>query len=146
MMRAFNRSFVKSSAQVYRIANFSTIPETALRYTHLPNSANVYIPPEIAPIVSLATANSKQELQVKQREVTKKFQIHEHDVGSSQVQSETNYFDCTPILTLGLVAVLTEKIRSLAKHFSLHKKDKSGMRGLTVSYLHFLWRIKVVTY
>lgn len=39
---------------------------------------------------------------------------------------------------------MTEKIRSLAKHFSVHKKDKSGMRGLTVIY--FLKVMSSLTY
>lgn len=88
MIRPFNRLIAQCGAQFYRISLFSTIPDSTLRYTHLPSSMQVNIPREIAPIVSLTTANSKQELRVKQKEVIKKFQMHEHDVGSSQVQSK----------------------------------------------------------
>jgi len=50
-----------------------------------------------------------------QREVLiSKFQLHDTDTGSSEVQ----------------VALLTERINSLTEHFKVHKKDFSGRRGL----------------
>lgn len=46
--------------------------------------------------------------------VTTKYQIHEGDTGSAQVQ----------------VALLTERINSLTDHFRTHAKDHHGRRGL----------------
>ena len=42
------------------------------------------------------------------------FKVHSRDTGSSEVQ----------------VAILTERINSLAEHFKLHKKDFHSRRGL----------------
>ena len=46
--------------------------------------------------------------------VIQKFQIHEKDTGSPQVQ----------------VALLTERINHLTTHFEAHKKDFSSRQGL----------------
>lgn len=46
--------------------------------------------------------------------VIKKYQTHENDTGSSQVQ----------------IAVLTEEIKYLTKHLQIHKKDNSSRKGL----------------
>jgi len=46
--------------------------------------------------------------------VIKKFQSHENDTGSTEVQ----------------VAVITEKINALAKHLQEHKKDHDSRLGL----------------
>ena len=46
--------------------------------------------------------------------VISKFQLHEHDTGSPQVQ----------------VALLTERINQLAAHFQSHKKDFNSRQGL----------------
>jgi small subunit ribosomal protein S15 len=46
--------------------------------------------------------------------VTTKYQLHEGDTGSAQVQ----------------VALLTERINSLTDHFRTHAKDHHGRRGL----------------
>lgn len=43
-----------------------------------------------------------------------KFKMHEKDTGSADVQ----------------IALLTERIEMLNKHFDLHKKDHSSRRGL----------------
>lgn len=50
---------------------------------------------------------------IKER-VIKKFQTHEGDTGSSQVQ----------------IAILTHEIKDLIDHLRLHKKDHSSRRGL----------------
>ena len=42
---------------------------------------------------------------------------------------------CLNVVT---VAILTERIVSLAKHFAVHKKDKSGYRGYLVSALYVM--------
>ena len=46
--------------------------------------------------------------------VIKKFRIHESDSGSAEVQ----------------IAILTEEIKELIKHLTIHKKDFSSRRGL----------------
>ncbi len=46
--------------------------------------------------------------------IIKKFQTHDGDTGSPQVQ----------------VAILTEEIRELVEHLKTHKKDFSSRRGL----------------
>jgi small subunit ribosomal protein S15 len=50
----------------------------------------------------------------KKLRVIKKFQTHEGDTGSSQVQ----------------IAILTSEIEELAKHLKAHHKDHSSRRGL----------------
>ena len=55
------------------------------------------------------TAEKKQEL-------IKEYAIHDGDVGSPEVQ----------------VAILTERIKNLTGHMSLHKKDFHTRRGLLV--------------
>lgn len=55
------------------------------------------------------TAEKKQEL-------IKEYAIHDGDVGSPEVQ----------------VAILTERIKNLTEHMSLHKKDFHTRRGLLV--------------
>jgi small subunit ribosomal protein S15 len=46
--------------------------------------------------------------------VITKFQVHERDSGSPEVQ----------------IALLTERINQLSKHFEVHKKDFASKRGL----------------
>ncbi|MFC1612701.1 30S ribosomal protein S15 [Patescibacteria group bacterium] len=46
--------------------------------------------------------------------IIKKYQTHESDTGSAQVQ----------------IAILTEEIKELSKHLQTHKKDNSSRRGL----------------
>jgi len=46
--------------------------------------------------------------------VIKKYQTHESDTGSAEVQ----------------VAILTEEIKHLTRHLQAHKKDYSSRRGL----------------
>ncbi len=48
------------------------------------------------------------------KEVINKYRLHEKDSGSPEVQ----------------VALLTERINQLAKHFQVHKKDFASRRGL----------------
>lgn len=50
----------------------------------------------------------------KKIDVVKEFRRHEKDTGSAEVQ----------------IALLTERINSLNKHFDLHKKDHSSRRGM----------------
>lgn len=52
--------------------------------------------------------------QEKKKEIIGKFQTHENDTGSSEVQ----------------IALLSERIRYLTEHFKLHKKDHHSRRGL----------------
>ena len=46
--------------------------------------------------------------------LTKEYQVHETDTGSSEVQ----------------VAVLTERIKQITDHLRIHKKDVHSRRGL----------------
>ena len=73
-------------------------------------------PAAIQDVFSLATAN--QEEITKHRIMLKiqHYKKHESDTGSATVQ----------------LAVMTEKIYNLARHFAMHKKDKSGQRGFQV--------------
>ncbi len=48
------------------------------------------------------------------KDVITKYRLHETDSGSPEVQ----------------VALLTERINQLAKHFQVHKKDFASRRGL----------------
>ena len=63
--------------------------------------------------MSVGSANKKGELNVRIRDAINEHKIHETDRGSSGVQ----------------IAVLTEKINNLVRHFATHKKDKHSMRG-----------------
>jgi small subunit ribosomal protein S15 len=51
--------------------------------------------------------NSKEE-------IIKKFQLHDGDTGSPEVQ----------------IAILSERLNSLTSHFQTHKKDHHSRRGL----------------
>ncbi|GIU82100.1 MAG: 30S ribosomal protein S15 [Acidobacteria bacterium] len=46
--------------------------------------------------------------------IIKEYQLHPTDTGSSQVQ----------------IALLTERIKELTKHFEIHRKDNHSRRGL----------------
>jgi small subunit ribosomal protein S15 len=48
------------------------------------------------------------------KEVIDKFQLHESDSGSPEIQ----------------IALLTERINKLTEHFKTHKKDYASRRGL----------------
>lgn len=48
------------------------------------------------------------------KQIVEKFQLHETDTGSPEVQ----------------VAILTERINQLTEHFRVHKKDHHSRRGL----------------
>lgn len=48
------------------------------------------------------------------KEIVEKFQVHETDTGSPEVQ----------------IAILTERISQLTEHFREHKKDHHSRRGL----------------
>ena len=50
----------------------------------------------------------------KKQELTTKYQVHEGDTGSSQVQ----------------IALLTERINQITDHLKDHKKDHHSRRGL----------------
>ncbi len=50
----------------------------------------------------------------RKQEVIGKFKVHDKDTGSTEVQ----------------VALISERINDLSKHFETHKKDHSSRRGL----------------
>ena len=76
----------------------------------------VPFPPEIEDTFSLATANQQEITQHKIMLAVQLYKKHNSDTGSAIVQ----------------LAVMTEKIYNLARHFAMHKKDKAGQRGFQV--------------
>jgi len=50
----------------------------------------------------------------KKEEIIKRFELHERDTGSPEVQ----------------IALLSERLNSLSAHFQTHKKDHNSRRGL----------------
>lgn len=50
----------------------------------------------------------------RKQQITKKFQVHEKDTGSSDVQ----------------IALLTERINDVTEHLKKHRKDHHSRRGL----------------
>ena len=50
----------------------------------------------------------------KKREIVKRFETHAGDTGSAEVQ----------------IALLTERVETLSKHFDMHKKDNHSRLGL----------------
>ncbi len=55
-------------------------------------------------------------LKERKQEITKEFQLHETDTGSSDVQ----------------IAILTERINEITEHLKKHKKDHHSRRGLLI--------------
>lgn len=72
----------------------------------------------------------------RKEEVIKKYQVHEGDTGSPEVQ----------------IALLTEKINILNEHFNIHKKDYHSRQGLLKMVgqrrrlLDYLYRVDVERY
>ena len=77
---------------------------------------NVPYPKHIENTFSLATANQEEITQHRISLAIAKYKKHDSDTGSAIVQ----------------LAVMTEKIYNLARHFAMHKKDKAGGRGFQV--------------
>jgi len=50
----------------------------------------------------------------KKQDIIDRFKLHENDTGSPEVQ----------------IAILSERLNSLASHFQIHKKDHHSRRGL----------------
>ena len=74
------------------------------------------LPEDIAKPVSLATACQKEITKFKVNLAMQKIQHHSLDTGSAPVQ----------------IAVMTEQVMSLARHFTVHKKDKHSQRGFQI--------------
>ena len=64
-------------------------------------------------ILSEDTASKSEKLRRNITDRIEDFRLHDTDTGSSGIQ----------------IAVMTERIQSLARHFATHKKDKHSMRG-----------------
>ena len=84
---------------------------TTIRIKNFPTDLPVQ--PAARVPLSLATANQKEITGHKVALSIKRFQAHATDVGSPSVQ----------------IAVATEKIINLARHLTMHKKDKHSNRG-----------------
>lgn len=67
----------------------------------------------VAKIMSISTANKKEELKLRVADAIDQHQVHPTDRGSTGVQ----------------IAVITEKINNLARHLASNKKDKHSTRG-----------------
>jgi len=67
----------------------------------------------VLPSISLATASQKEITSFKIGQAINRFKLHATDAGSAQVQ----------------IAVMTEKILNMARHMTMHKKDKHSNRG-----------------
>jgi ribosomal protein S15 len=83
------------------------------------NSEDVQAP------MSLATANQKQITKYNIQQLIEIYKLRDGDTGSAAVQ----------------VAVMTESIRNLARHFAMHKKDHHSKRGFMVIYIVNLLRV-----
>lgn len=83
------------------------------RPLHLLLDGTRVVSEQVLPILDTRTACQKQITGAKVTAAVLKFQKHKVDTGSSAVQ----------------IAVLTEKIISLARHFAIHKKDHHSKRG-----------------
>lgn len=99
------------------------------------------LPPGIDLNNQLPTANQEKITQIKIKEAVRKFQSHSIDCGSAPVQSKRilvgpTYQRFNSYWYL-LVAILTEKIINLARHFASHKKDHHSKRGFEVIPLLF---------
>lgn len=83
---------------------------------------------EILKPMSLETANSKQLLHDRIYKVIERFKQEEGDTGSAAVQ----------------IAVMTERIQNLARHFAGNKKDFGSRRGFQVGnvLIYFMTSIK----
>ena len=90
----------------------------------------VPFPEKIIDTFSLATANQQEITQHKIMLAIQHYKQHESDTGSAIVQ----------------LAVMTEKIYNLARHFAMHKKDKAGQRGFQVSTSVIRVRTSVETF
>ena len=87
-------------------------PRTPLKLLDL----HVPYPKHIENTISLATANQEEITQHRISVAIEKYKKHDSDTGSAIVQ----------------LAVMTERIYNLARHFAMHKKDKAGQRGFQV--------------
>jgi ribosomal protein S15P/S13E len=97
---------------------FATTPQIPLNPFIKLKDFRVAYPEQIENVFSLSTANQEEITQHKISLAIARFQKHDGDTGSTTVQ----------------LAVITEKVYNLARHFAMHKKDKAGQRGFQVSY------------
>ena len=97
---------------------------------------------EVLATLSLNTANQKQIVQHKISHAVTKYRVHPADTGSPEVQSM--YYTIFEYIfkkllfkpcSFFLVAVMTEKIRNMARHFTVHKRDKHSLRSFEVREL-----------
>lgn len=116
-----NRLPLRSTGVLFRrlLSTTPVIPTKAPIPTKTPLKLldlNVPYPKHIENTFSLATANQEEITQHKISLAIAKYKKHDSDTGSAIVQ----------------LAVMTEKIYNLARHFAMHKKDKAGGRGFQV--------------
>jgi ribosomal protein S15 len=117
-----NRLPSRSTGVIFRRL-LSTTPEVIPTKTPLSTKTplkllglNVPYPKHIENAFSLATANQEEITAHRISLAIEKYKKHDSDTGSAIVQ----------------LAVMTEKIYNLARHFAMHKKDKAGGRGFQV--------------
>lgn len=71
---------------------------------------------DVMQTISLATANQKEITKFKIRQKVEQLQQHKLDTGSSSVQ----------------IAVMTEKIINMTRHFAANRKDKGSTRSFQI--------------
>lgn len=95
------------------VAKSSSSPAPALENVAKICDFRASLPSDIAKPVSLSTASQQEITKYKIQQAIRNIQAHGGDTGSAPVQ----------------IAVMTEKIVNLARHFTVHKKDKHSQRG-----------------
>jgi len=104
----------RNRTPLYNLLSFSTSekPELSIDEKYI-DLEKFKLDNDVLKALSLDTANQRTLVQAKVRHTLKRFQVHQSDTGSPSVQ----------------IAVATEKIANLARHFVAHRKDNQSNRG-----------------
>lgn len=97
--------------------------------------------------LSLDTANSRTLLKARVQRTMDRFKLHNSDTGSSSVQSTIKFWMLRKILLLFyiiVVAILTQKIANLARHFASHRKDHASGRGFQAWYFFYVYSARLL--
>ena len=112
-VRYFYASAPSSSSSSSRSSTVSGSSSSDLATTAKLLNFRTTLPADVAKPVSLSTASQREITKFKVNEAILNIQQHGGDTGSAPVQ----------------IAVMTEKVVNLARHFAMHKKDKHSQRG-----------------
>jgi len=83
------------------------------------DSSDLVISDRVKKLLNLHNGNQKEVVKAQKQQAMEIFQMREGDTGSSAVQ----------------VIALTTRIQQIQTHYSKHKKDKHGKRGLDALYV-----------